>query len=251
MLERRAMEAERETVDRYVAAFLADQVGQIVRCRITGVQPFGFFATVEALGGDGLVLAATSAPNISATTRKRGRWSATKAARPIASGNDWSSGSPRPIRYPAGCASSFPRAVTADHRARAAIGSAPARASRHRVEAAGQYPASRAETLGNHSYIGALEQPASRGAPMPSYKIAILVGSLREGSINKKIARSMCALRGDNLECSMVGIGDLPLYNQDLDANSPSRGCAFASGSRLRTASCSARPNTIAVSRAS
>ena len=58
MLERRAMEAERDTVDRYVAAFLADQVGQIVRCRITGVQPFGFFATVDALGGDGLVLAA-------------------------------------------------------------------------------------------------------------------------------------------------------------------------------------------------
>jgi ribonuclease R len=57
-LERRAMEAERETVDRYVAAFLADQVGQIVRCRITGVQPFGFFATVDELGGDGLVLAA-------------------------------------------------------------------------------------------------------------------------------------------------------------------------------------------------
>jgi len=57
-LERRAMEAERDTVDRYVAAFLADRVGQIVRCRITGVQPFGFFATVDELGGDGLVLAA-------------------------------------------------------------------------------------------------------------------------------------------------------------------------------------------------
>ena len=57
MLERRAMEAERETVDRYVAAFLSDQVGQLVECRITGVQPFGFFATVEALGGDGLLLA--------------------------------------------------------------------------------------------------------------------------------------------------------------------------------------------------
>jgi ribonuclease R len=57
MLERRAMEAERETVDRYVAAFLADQVRQLVECRITGVQPFGFFATVEDLGGDGLVLA--------------------------------------------------------------------------------------------------------------------------------------------------------------------------------------------------
>jgi len=57
MLERRAMEAERETVDRYVAAFLADQVGQLVECRITGVQPFGFFATVDDLGGDGLLLA--------------------------------------------------------------------------------------------------------------------------------------------------------------------------------------------------
>jgi ribonuclease R len=58
-LERRAMQAERETLDRYVAAFLADQVGQLVDCRITGVQPFGFFATVAELGGDGLVLAST------------------------------------------------------------------------------------------------------------------------------------------------------------------------------------------------
>ena len=57
MVERRAMEAERETIDRYVAAFLADQVGQLVECRISGVHPFGFFATVEGLGGDGLVLA--------------------------------------------------------------------------------------------------------------------------------------------------------------------------------------------------
>jgi ribonuclease R len=59
MLERRAMEAERDTIDRYVAAYLSDRVGQLVDCRITGVQPFGFFATVEGLGGDGLVLAQT------------------------------------------------------------------------------------------------------------------------------------------------------------------------------------------------
>jgi ribonuclease R len=57
MLERRAMEAERDTVDRYVAAFLSDQVGQLVECRITGVQPFGFFAAVDNLGGDGLLFA--------------------------------------------------------------------------------------------------------------------------------------------------------------------------------------------------
>ncbi|MEO6248807.1 MAG: VacB/RNase II family 3'-5' exoribonuclease [Sphingomicrobium sp.] len=57
-LERRAMEAERDTVDRYVAAFLSERVGQLLPCRISGVQPFGFFATVEGLGGDGLVPAA-------------------------------------------------------------------------------------------------------------------------------------------------------------------------------------------------
>jgi chromate reductase len=55
------------------------------------------------------------------------------------------------------------------------------------------------------------------------YKIAILVGSLREGSINRKVARSICALRGDNLDCSMIEIGDLPLYNQDLDTNPPAQ----------------------------
>ncbi len=53
--ERRAMEAERETLDRYVARHLAAQVGQILRARISGVQAFGFFATVDGIGGDGLV----------------------------------------------------------------------------------------------------------------------------------------------------------------------------------------------------
>lgn len=51
-----------------------------------------------------------------------------------------------------------------------------------------------------------------------AYKIAIIVGSLREGSLNRKMARSICAIRGDNLDCSMVEIGDLPLYNQDYDS---------------------------------
>lgn len=54
-----------------------------------------------------------------------------------------------------------------------------------------------------------------------TYKIAILVGSLREGSLNRKIARSICAIRNDGLDCSMVEIGDLPLYNQDLDTSNP------------------------------
>jgi len=57
--ERRAMEAERETVDRYVAAYLAEKTGEIIDARITGVRNFGFFATVEGLGGDGLVPVST------------------------------------------------------------------------------------------------------------------------------------------------------------------------------------------------
>jgi ribonuclease R len=53
--ERRAMEAERETVDRYVAAHLSTKVGEVLETRITGVANFGFFATVDGIGGDGLV----------------------------------------------------------------------------------------------------------------------------------------------------------------------------------------------------
>jgi len=53
--ERRAMEAERDTIDRYVAAWLSARVGEVFECRITGVQRFGLFATILSLGGDGLV----------------------------------------------------------------------------------------------------------------------------------------------------------------------------------------------------
>ncbi len=53
--ERRAMEAERETIDRYVAAWLSARVGEVFECRITGIQRFGLFATILSLGGDGLV----------------------------------------------------------------------------------------------------------------------------------------------------------------------------------------------------
>jgi ribonuclease R len=53
--ERRAMSAERETIDRYVAAWLSARVGEVFECRITGVQRFGLFATIIGLGGDGLV----------------------------------------------------------------------------------------------------------------------------------------------------------------------------------------------------
>jgi chromate reductase len=60
-----------------------------------------------------------------------------------------------------------------------------------------------------------------------AYKIAIIVGSLRKDSLNRKVARSICGLKDDNLDCSMIEIGDLPLYNQDLDADPPEQWTRF------------------------
>ena len=62
---------------------------------------------------------------------------------------------------------------------------------------------------------------------MANYKIAIVVGSLREGSINRKVARAICGIRGDSLDCGIVEIGDLPLYNQEFDG-SPDEPEAYA-----------------------
>jgi chromate reductase, NAD(P)H dehydrogenase (quinone) len=56
---------------------------------------------------------------------------------------------------------------------------------------------------------------------MTRYKTAILVGSLRRDSINRKVGRSICAFASDRLDCQIVEIGALPLYNQDYDADSP------------------------------
>jgi chromate reductase len=56
---------------------------------------------------------------------------------------------------------------------------------------------------------------------MDRYKIAIVVGSLRKDSLNLKVARSLCAMAHERLDCDIVPIGDLPLYNQEYDVESP------------------------------
>ncbi|MFI4933693.1 MAG: ribonuclease R [Caulobacterales bacterium] len=53
--ERRAMAAERDATDRYVAAFLADRVGAEFEGRITGVTRFGLFVRLSETGADGLI----------------------------------------------------------------------------------------------------------------------------------------------------------------------------------------------------
>lgn len=59
MTERRAMAAERDSTDRYVAAFMHDRVGAMFDARITGVTRFGLFVRLADTGAEGLVPART------------------------------------------------------------------------------------------------------------------------------------------------------------------------------------------------
>ncbi len=55
LTERRAALAERDAVDRYLAAFMAGRQGEVFPARISGVTRFGMFVTVEETGASGLV----------------------------------------------------------------------------------------------------------------------------------------------------------------------------------------------------
>lgn len=57
--------------------------------------------------------------------------------------------------------------------------------------------------------------------------IAVIVGSLREGSFNRKVARALKLLAPPGLALREVGIGALPLYNQDLDNDPPAQWVTF------------------------
>jgi ribonuclease R len=53
--ERRAMAAERDSTDRYVAAFMQDRIGAVFDARITGVTRFGIFVRLAETGAEGLL----------------------------------------------------------------------------------------------------------------------------------------------------------------------------------------------------
>jgi ribonuclease R len=55
MTERRAMAAERDSTDRYVAAFMEDRIGATFDARITGVTRFGLFVRLRETGAEGLL----------------------------------------------------------------------------------------------------------------------------------------------------------------------------------------------------
>jgi chromate reductase len=56
---------------------------------------------------------------------------------------------------------------------------------------------------------------------MPERKVAVLVGSLRKASYNRKMALALANLAPETLKLDIVEIGALPLYNEDLETAEP------------------------------
>ena len=54
---------------------------------------------------------------------------------------------------------------------------------------------------------------------MTNIQIAVLVGSLRKESLNRKLADALAELAPKTISFKQLQIDDLPLYNQDADAN--------------------------------
>jgi ribonuclease R len=49
------MVAERDTTDRYLAAFLSERVGAVMGGRISGIAKFGVFVKLDETGADGMI----------------------------------------------------------------------------------------------------------------------------------------------------------------------------------------------------
>lgn len=60
-----------------------------------------------------------------------------------------------------------------------------------------------------------------------TYRVAYIVGSLSSESINRVLANALISVAPDDLEFFEVPIGDLPLYNRDLDADYPAEATAL------------------------
>jgi chromate reductase, NAD(P)H dehydrogenase (quinone) len=76
-----------------------------------------------------------------------------------------------------------------------------------------------------------LRHPAlnsSKGISMATIRnVAVIVGSLRKESFSRKLAKALIPMAPPTLKLEIVEIGQLPLYNQDDDANPPAASAAF------------------------
>ena len=56
---------------------------------------------------------------------------------------------------------------------------------------------------------------------MPARRVAVIVGSLRKEAFSRRVANALRAMQPATLNLELVEIGDLALYNQDLETDNP------------------------------
>lgn len=71
---------------------------------------------------------------------------------------------------------------------------------------------------------------------MTKYKVSVLVGSLRQKSVAKNVARAFLGVAPAHFECSFVELGDLPLYNEEREVAPPAEWTRFRSEVRAADA---------------
>jgi len=64
--------------------------------------------------------------------------------------------------------------------------------------------------------------------------VAVIVGSMRKGSINRHVANALSEVAPASMKLNIVEIGHLPIYNQDEDVNPPPAWTSFRD--RIKTA---------------
>ena len=76
---------------------------------------------------------------------------------------------------------------------------------------------------------------------MTNPTLAVIVGSNRRDSINRKLAQGIAKLAAGRFDVKFVQIDDLPMYNQDHEADTPARGDALQERDQRPTRSFSSR----------
>jgi chromate reductase len=82
--------------------------------------------------------------------------------------------------------------------------------------------------MGSSKKLSVSKCPSEKETKMSKiHDVAVIVGSLRKDSINRKVAHALAEVAPDGLKLDIVVIGQLPIYNQDGDDNPPAEWTAF------------------------
>ena len=74
---------------------------------------------------------------------------------------------------------------------------------------------------------------------MTVHRVGYLVGSLSSESINRVLSKALVRLTPPHMQMTEIPVGDLPLYNRDLDADYPRRRRPSRTPSPASTPCCS------------